>query len=65
MVASLADMKRDRIYRARIDREQTMELVRRLRYLTSCDAEAMPDYERINRLCVAGREAAIKLAGKE
>jgi hypothetical protein len=38
--------------------DQMREVERRLRFLASCDAEQLPDWERVNLLVKAGLEAA-------
>lgn len=41
--------------------ERMREVEQRLRFLMSCDAEAMSDYERINLFVRAGADAAALL----
>ena len=40
---------------------QKREVIKTLRYLTSCSAEAMSDYRRINALVKWGHDAAVLL----
>jgi len=37
------------------------DIIRRINYLTSCDAERMSDYKRINALIIAARDAVVLL----